>query len=94
MVGAWRSCESASAGQGAMLTPRQHEALVFLAAYTKRTGYSPSFGEIAEALELASKSNVHRLVKALEERGYIRRLPHRSRAIQILKMPQGKTEQL
>ncbi|CUH60272.1 LexA family protein [Thalassobacter stenotrophicus] len=76
-----------------MLTPRQHEALVFLAAYTKRTGYSPSFGEIAEALELASKSNVHRLIKALEERGYIRRLPNRSRAIEILKKPQGQKEQ-
>jgi len=76
-----------------MLTPRQHEALTFLAAYTREHGYAPSFEEIAEAMNVASKSNVHRLLSGLEERGFIRRLRHRQRAIEIVRMPETPKEQ-
>lgn len=75
-----------------MLTPRQHEAWIFLAAYTREHGYAPSFEEIGAALNLASKSGVSRLVCGLEERGFIRRLPHRARAIEILRMPETPKE--
>ena len=75
-----------------MLTPRQHECWRFLASYTREHGYAPSFEEIAEAMQLASKSNVHRLVSALEERGFIRRLRYRQRAIEIVRMPERPKE--
>jgi len=74
-------------GGGAMLTPRQNDCWVFLAKYTEEHGYAPSFEEMADALNVASKSNIHRLLDALEERGFIRRLRHRSRAIEVLRMP-------
>jgi repressor LexA len=70
-----------------MLTRKQHELLLFINKRLSEDGVSPSFDEMKEALGLASKSGVHRLVSALEERGFIRRLPHRARALEVLKMP-------
>ena len=70
-----------------MLTKKQYELLVFINDRLMETGVSPSFDEMKEALELASKSGVHRLVSALEERGFIRRLAHRARALEVLKLP-------
>ncbi|WP_412506197.1 LexA family protein [Roseovarius sp. SYSU LYC5161] len=75
-----------------MLTPRQHECWRFLASYTRAHGYSPSFEEIAEAMGLASKSNVHRLLQALEQRGFIRRMPGLQRAIEIIRTPDAPKE--
>ncbi|PQA85339.1 transcriptional repressor LexA [Hyphococcus luteus] len=72
-----------------MLTKKQHELLVFINDRLTETGVSPSFDEMKEALDLRSKSGIHRLITALEERGFIRRLPHRARALEILKMPEG-----
>ncbi|NBB70529.1 MAG: transcriptional repressor LexA [Alphaproteobacteria bacterium] len=70
-----------------MLTPRQHELLRFIHAYVARNGVSPSFEEMRDSLNLKSKSGIHRLISALEERGYIRRLAHRARAIELLRAP-------
>ncbi len=70
-----------------MLTAKQHELLMFIHGRLGRTGVSPSFDEMREALDLKSKSGVHRLISALEERGFIRRLPNRARALEILKLP-------
>jgi repressor LexA len=70
-----------------MLTKKQHELLLFIHKRLSEDGVSPSFDEMKDALELASKSGVHRLVSALEERGFIRRLAHRARALEVLKMP-------
>ena len=70
-----------------MLTAKQHELLSFINLRLGETGISPSFDEMREALELKSKSGVHRLISALEERQFIRRLPNRARALEILKMP-------
>ncbi|MGY6629344.1 MAG: transcriptional repressor LexA [Oceanicaulis sp.] len=70
-----------------MLTKKQHELLLFIHQRLSEDGVSPSFDEMKEALQLASKSGVHRLVSALEERGFIRRLAHRARALEVLKMP-------
>jgi repressor LexA len=72
-----------------MLTTKQKELLVFINARLQETGVPPSFDEMKEALELQSKSGVHRLIIALEERGFIRRLPHRARAIEIIKLPEA-----
>ncbi|MCR9128058.1 MAG: transcriptional repressor LexA [Alphaproteobacteria bacterium] len=72
-----------------MLTRKQHELLLFINKRLSEDGVSPSFDEMKEALGLASKSGVHRLVSALEERGFIRRLAHRARALEVLKMPGG-----
>lgn len=72
-----------------MLTKKQHELLVFINDRLSQTGVSPSFDEMKEALDLRSKSGIHRLITALEERGFIRRLPHRARALEVLKMPEG-----
>jgi repressor LexA len=71
-----------------MLTRKQHELLSFIHDRLGETGVSPSFEEMKEALELKSKSGVHRLISALEERGFIRRLPNRARALEVLKMPE------
>ena len=71
-----------------MLTAKQHELLVFIHDRLGRTGVSPSFDEMREALDLKSKSGVHRLISALEERKFIRRLPNRARALEIVKMPE------
>src|ERR1700742_2349406 len=73
-----------------MLTAKQHELLLFIDNRLKESGISPSFDEMREALELKSKSGVHRLISALEERGFIRRLPNRARALEVLKHPEVK----
>ena len=75
-----------------MLTTKQKELLVFINARLQETGVPPSFDEMKEALSLQSKSGVHRLIIALEERGFIRRLPHRARAIEIIKLPEAMAE--
>jgi len=71
-----------------MLTAKQHELLHFIHDRLGRDGVSPSFDEMREALDLKSKSGVHRLISALEERQFIRRLPNRARALEVLKMPE------
>ncbi len=71
-----------------MLTRKQHELLCFIYDRLAETGVSPSFEEMKEALDLKSKSGVHRLISALEERGFIRRLPNRARALDVVKMPE------
>jgi len=71
-----------------MLTAKQRELLLFIDGRLKESGISPSFDEMREALELKSKSGVHRLISALEERGFIRRLPNRARALEVLKLPE------
>jgi repressor LexA len=75
-----------------MLTTKQKELLVFIDARLRETGVPPSFEEMKEALALQSKSGVHRLIMALEERGFIRRLPHRARAIEIIKLPDAVSD--
>jgi repressor LexA len=75
-----------------MLTTKQKELLVFIDARLRETGVPPSFEEMKEALALQSKSGVHRLIMALEERGFIRRLPHRARAIEVIKVPDAMTD--
>lgn len=75
-----------------MLTRKQHELLRYISGRLGETGVSPSFEEMKDALELKSKSGVHRLISALEERGFIRRLANRARALEILKMPEMKPE--
>ncbi|GGD03910.1 transcriptional repressor LexA [Aquisalinus flavus] len=70
-----------------MLTAKQRELLVFINQRIRESGVSPSFDEMKEALDLKSKSGIHRLITALEERGFIRRLPHRARALEILRLP-------
>lgn len=70
-----------------MLTAKQHELLMLIHDRLKEAGVPPSFEEMKEALDLRSKSGIHRLITALEERGFIRRLPHRARALEVLKMP-------
>ncbi len=74
-----------------MLTRKQHELLMFIHERIKETGVSPSFDEMKEALDLASKSGIHRLITALEERGFIRRLAHRARALEVTKLPEQAT---
>ncbi len=71
-----------------MLTRKQHELLCFIHDRLEQCGVSPSFEEMKEALDLKSKSGVHRLISALEERSFIRRLPNRARALEILRMPE------
>ena len=71
-----------------MLTVKQRELLLFIDDQLKASGVSPSFDEMREALELKSKSGVHRLISALEERQFIRRLPNRARALEVLRMPE------
>ena len=71
-----------------MLTAKQHELIRFIQQRLEETGISPSFEEMKEALDLKSKSGVHRLISALEERGFIRRLPNRARALEVVKRPE------
>ncbi len=71
-----------------MLTRKQHELIRFIQVRLEETGVSPSFEEMKEALDLKSKSGVHRLISALEERGFIRRLPNRARALEVLRQPE------
>ena len=72
-----------------MLTLKQKELLMFIHERVKETGVPPSFDEMREALDLRSKSGIHRLITALEERGFIRRLPHRARALEIVRLPES-----
>jgi repressor LexA len=73
-----------------MLTRKQHELLLYIHQRLSETGVSPSFEEMKDALDLKSKSGVHRLISALEERGFIRRLANRARALEVLRMPDTK----
>ncbi len=77
-----------------MLTRKQYELLMFIRQRMKETGIPPSFEEMKEALGLRSKSGIHRLITALEERGFIRRLPHRARALEIVKLPETLSPRL
>ncbi|WP_017664101.1 transcriptional repressor LexA [Porphyrobacter sp. AAP82] len=70
-----------------MLTAKQHELIQFIQKRLEETGISPSFEEMKEALDLKSKSGVHRLISALEERGFLRRLPNRARALEVIREP-------
>ncbi|MFK4823312.1 transcriptional repressor LexA [Paenochrobactrum sp. BZR 588] len=70
-----------------MLTRKQHELLLFIHERLKEVGIPPSFDEMKDALDLASKSGIHRLITALEERGFIRRLPNRARALEVIRLP-------
>ena len=74
-----------------MLTRKQHELICFIQDRLAETGISPSFEEMKEALDLKSKSGVHRLISALEEREFIRRLPNRARALEVLRMPERES---
>ncbi|MHB2265138.1 transcriptional repressor LexA [Aliihoeflea sp. PC F10.4] len=72
-----------------MLTRKQHELLLFIHQRLKESGVPPSFDEMKEALGLASKSGIHRLITALEERGFLRRMPNRARALEVIKLPES-----
>jgi repressor LexA len=72
-----------------MLTRKQQELLLFIHERMKEAGIPPSFDEMKDALDLASKSGIHRLITALEERGFIRRLPNRARALEVIKLPEA-----
>ena len=74
-----------------MLTRKQLELLMFINERLKESGVPPSFDEMKEALDLASKSGIHRLITALEERGFIRRLPNRARALEVVRLPDSLT---
>jgi len=76
-------------GWPAMLTRKQHELLIFIDKHLKATGFSPSFEEMKDALQLRSKSGIHRLISALEERGFLRRRHHRARALEVVRIPNG-----
>ena len=73
-----------------MLTEKQYKLLVFINKVLKETGCSPSFDEMKEAVGLKSKSGIHALISALEEREFIRKLPHKARALEVIKMPKFK----
>lgn len=75
-----------------MLTRKQYELLIFIDQRLKSTGVSPSFDEMKEALDLKSKSGIHRLITGLEERGFIRRLPHRARALEVVRLPENAAD--
>ena len=77
-----------------MLTRKQQELLLFIHERTKESGVPPSFDEMKDALDLASKSGIHRLITALEERGFIRRLPNRARALEVIKLPDAYSASL
>jgi repressor LexA len=77
-----------------MLTRKQQELLLFIHERMKESGVPPSFDEMKDALDLASKSGIHRLITALEERGFIRRLPNRARALEVIKLPEAYTPSL
>jgi len=74
-----------------MLTRKQHELLIFIERHLTTTGFSPSFEEMKEALQLKSKSGIHRLISALEERGFLSRRHHRARALEVVRMPETMT---
>jgi len=91
-----RTLASARAGLpegecNAMLTRKQHELLMFIDGHLKSTGFSPSFEEMKQALGLRSKSGIHRLISALEERGFLLRRHHRARALEVARLPEDTT---
>src|SRR2546423_4088414 len=71
-----------------MLTRKQYELLVFIDRHLKETGFSPSFEEMKDGLQLKSKSGIHRLISALEERGFLMRRHHRARALEVVRLPE------
>jgi len=75
-----------SSPEAAMLTTKQHELLVYIDKHLRETGCSPSFEEMKDALELRSKSGIHRLISALEERGFLKRHKHRARALEVVRL--------
>jgi repressor LexA len=77
-----------------MLTRKQHELLVFIDRHLKATGFSPSFEEMKDALKLRSKSGIHRLISALEERGFLSRRHHRARALEVVRLPNEAAERV
>ena len=77
-----------------MLTRKQYELLVYIDQHLKQTGFSPSFEEMKEALSLKSKSGIHRLISALEERGYLARRHHRARALEVLRLPDNMEQRV
>jgi repressor LexA len=76
-----------------MLTRKQYELLMFIDERLRATGISPSFDEMKDALDLKSKSGIHRLITGLEERGFIRRLAHRARALEVVRLPENRHDQ-
>ena len=72
-----------------MLTKKQYELLLYIDRHLKQTGFSPSFEEMKDALKLKSKSGIHRLISALEERGFLGRRHHRARALEVLRLPEN-----
>ena len=74
-----------------MLTPKQHKLLMYIDTFINQTGHSPSFEEMKEAVGLKSKSGIHALLNSLEERGFIRKLAHKARALEVIKLPQKET---
>src|SRR5580693_1027332 len=85
------SGRNGKSGDVAMLTKKQHELLLFINKRLGDSGVCPSFDEMKEALGLKSKSGVHRLITGLEERGFIRRLAHRARALEVARLPENVT---
>ena len=77
-----------------MLTRKQHELLVFIDGHLRATGFSPSFEEMKAALNLRSKSGIHRLISALEERGFLARRHHRARALEVMKLPDAMMQEI
>ena len=75
-----------------MLTKKQHQLLILIDQRLRETGVAPSFDEMKDELGLKSKSGIHRLISALEERGFLRRLPNRARALQVLKLPENMAD--
>lgn len=76
-----------------MLTPKQHKLLVFIDEFIKETGHCPSFEEMKEAVGLKSKSGIHALLNSLIERGFVRKLAHKARALEVIKMPQVEQQE-
>src|ERR1700680_2978792 len=83
-----RNRTTATWGLVEMLTRKQYELLRFISERLKESGVPPSFDEMKDALDLRSKSRIHRMITALEERGFTRRLPNRARAIEVIKLPE------
>src|SRR5579885_3873303 len=81
-------------GTRQMLTRKQYELLMFIHERVRETGIPPSFDEMKDALDLKSKSGIHRLITALEERGYLRRMEKRARALEILRLPENVADTL
>src|SRR3712207_3472692 len=83
------SLPSGASQDPTMLTRKQHELLRFIHERVRESGVPPSFDEMKDALDLKSKSGIHRLITALEERGFIRRLPNRARALEVIRLPEA-----